>query len=69
METSSLGVSKGSRVNIALVNELKMVYGAVDIDIGEVIAAAKTKPFVFMPFCPGLALIDTASKVVVDDFL
>jgi len=32
-------------VNIALVNELKLVYGAMDIDIWEVIEAAKTKPF------------------------
>jgi UDP-N-acetyl-D-glucosamine dehydrogenase len=40
-------------VNIALVNELKTVYGAMDIDIWEVVAAAKTKPFGFMPFYPG----------------
>ncbi len=37
-------------VNIALVNELKLVYGAMDIDIWEVIQAAKTKPFGFMAF-------------------
>jgi UDP-N-acetyl-D-glucosamine dehydrogenase len=43
-------------VNIALVNELKAVYGAMDIDIWEVIAAAKTKPFGFMPFYPGPGL-------------
>lgn len=43
-------------VNIALVNELKQVYGAMDIDIWEVIAAAKTKPFGFMPFYPGPGL-------------
>jgi UDP-N-acetyl-D-glucosamine dehydrogenase len=43
-------------VNIALVNELKMVYGAMDIDIWEVIAAARTKPFGFMPFYPGPGL-------------
>ncbi|MCU0779103.1 MAG: nucleotide sugar dehydrogenase, partial [Akkermansiaceae bacterium] len=36
-------------VNIALVNELKLVYGAMGIDIWEVIEAAKTKPFGFMP--------------------
>jgi len=41
-------------VNIALVNELKIVYGAMGIDIWEVIEAAKTKPFGFMPFYPGL---------------
>src|SRR5882724_6238029 len=37
-------------VNIALVNELKIVYSAMGIDIWEVIEAAKTKPFGFMPF-------------------
>src|SRR4029453_16517707 len=43
-------------VNIALVNELKIVYGAMEIDIWEVIEAAKTKPFGFMPFYPGPGL-------------
>ena len=43
-------------VNIALVNELKVVYGAMGIDIWEVITAAKTKPFGFMPFYPGPGL-------------
>jgi UDP-N-acetyl-D-glucosamine dehydrogenase len=43
-------------VNIALVNELKVVYSAMDIDIWEVIKAAKTKPFGFMPFYPGPGL-------------
>ena len=43
-------------VNIALVNELKGVYTAMDIDVWEVIAAAKTKPFGFMPFYPGPGL-------------
>ncbi len=43
-------------VNIALVNELKVVYEAMDIDIWEVIEAAKTKPFGFMPFYPGPGL-------------
>ena len=43
-------------VNIALVNELKVVYGAMGIDIWEVIAAAKTKPFGYMPFYPGPGL-------------
>ena len=43
-------------VNIALVNELKPVYGAMGIDIWEVIEAAKTKPFGFMPFYPGPGL-------------
>jgi UDP-N-acetyl-D-glucosamine dehydrogenase len=43
-------------VNIALVNELKMVYGAMGIDVWEVIQAAKTKPFGYMPFYPGPGL-------------
>lgn len=43
-------------VNIALVNELKIVYAAMGIDIWEVIQAAKTKPFGFMPFYPGPGL-------------
>src|SRR5271167_2440265 len=43
-------------VNIALVNELKVVYSAMGIDIWEVIDAAKTKPFGFMPFYPGPGL-------------
>ncbi len=43
-------------VNIALVNELKQVYSAMDIDIWEVIEAAKTKPFGYMPFYPGPGL-------------
>lgn len=43
-------------VNIALVNELKQVYAAMGIDIWEVIEAAKTKPFGFMPFYPGPGL-------------
>jgi UDP-N-acetyl-D-glucosamine dehydrogenase len=43
-------------VNIALVNELKLVYDAMGIDIWEVIAAARTKPFGFMPFYPGPGL-------------
>ncbi|WP_414661860.1 nucleotide sugar dehydrogenase [Horticoccus sp. 23ND18S-11] len=43
-------------VNIALVNELKVVYSAMGIDIWEVINAAKTKPFGFMAFYPGPGL-------------
>ncbi|MDD5141458.1 MAG: nucleotide sugar dehydrogenase [Verrucomicrobiales bacterium] len=43
-------------VNIALVNELKVVYSAMDIDVWEVINAAKTKPFGFMAFYPGPGL-------------
>ncbi len=43
-------------VNIALVNELKLVYAAFGVDIWEVIEAAKTKPFGYMPFYPGPGL-------------
>src|SRR5262249_49844697 len=40
-------------VNIALVNELKVVFEAMGIDVWEVIQAAKSKPFGFQPFYPG----------------
>ena len=61
---SSCGVAEATKllenifrsVNIALVNELKLIYGAMGIDIWEVIEAAKTKPFGFMPFYPGPGL-------------
>jgi UDP-N-acetyl-D-glucosamine dehydrogenase len=43
-------------VNIALVNELKIIYGSMGIDIWEVIEAAKTKPFGYMAFYPGPGL-------------
>lgn len=43
-------------VNIALVNEMKVVLTAMGIDIWEVIAAASTKPFGFQPFYPGPGL-------------
>lgn len=43
-------------INIALVNELKRIYSAMGIDIWEVINAAKTKPFGFMPFYPGIGV-------------
>jgi len=43
-------------VNIALVNELKMVFDRMDIDIWEVIRAASTKPFGYTPFYPGPGL-------------
>ncbi len=43
-------------VNIALVNELKLVFTAMGLDIWEVIEAAKTKPFGYMPFYPGPGL-------------
>ena len=43
-------------VNIALVNELKMLADRMDVDIWEVIEAASSKPFGFMPFYPGPGL-------------
>ncbi|SCA58774.1 UDP-N-acetyl-D-glucosamine 6-dehydrogenase [Chlamydiales bacterium SCGC AB-751-O23] len=43
-------------VNIALVNELKMIFDKMDIDVWEVIKAASTKPFGYMPFWPGPGL-------------
>jgi UDP-N-acetyl-D-glucosamine dehydrogenase len=43
-------------VNIALVNELKMAFDKMGIDVWEVIEAAKTKPFGFTPFYPGPGL-------------
>lgn len=43
-------------VNIALVNELKLIYERMGIDIWEVIEAAKSKPFGYMPFYPGPGL-------------
>src|SRR5438034_11539812 len=53
-------------VNIALVNELKLVYAAMGIDIWEVIEAAKTKPFGFMPFYPGPGL--GGHRIPIDPF-
>ena len=43
-------------VNIALVNELKVIFDKMGIDIWEVIQAASTKPFGYMPFYPGPGL-------------
>jgi UDP-N-acetyl-D-glucosamine dehydrogenase len=43
-------------VNIALVNELKMLCHRMELDVNEVIDAASTKPFGFMPFQPGPGL-------------
>jgi UDP-N-acetyl-D-glucosamine dehydrogenase len=43
-------------VNIALVNELKLLFERMEIDIWEVISAASTKPFGFTPFYPGPGL-------------
>ncbi len=43
-------------INIALVNEMKVIFDKMGIDVWEVINAAKTKPFGFMPFYPGPGL-------------
>jgi len=43
-------------VNIAIVNDLKVVFGKMGIDVWEVIEAASTKPFGFQPFYPGPGL-------------
>jgi len=43
-------------VNIALVNELKVIYDAMGIDVWEVVDAAASKPFGYMPFYPGPGL-------------
>jgi UDP-N-acetyl-D-glucosamine dehydrogenase len=40
-------------INIALVNEMKMIFDRMGIDVWEVVQAASTKPFGFMPFFPG----------------
>jgi UDP-N-acetyl-D-glucosamine dehydrogenase len=45
--------ARTAEVNIALVNELKVVYERMDIDVWEVLDAASTKPFGFMRFNPG----------------
>ncbi len=52
-EASKLTENIFRAVNIALVNELKIVYDAMDIDVWEVLDAAETKPFGFMRFNPG----------------
>ena len=43
-------------VNIALINELKLIYARMGIDVWDVIEGAKTKPFGYMPFYPGPGL-------------
>jgi UDP-N-acetyl-D-glucosamine dehydrogenase len=55
-EASKLLENVYRSVNIALVNELKMTFDRMGIDIWEVIEAAKTKPFGFTPFYPGPGL-------------
>lgn len=61
VEVSSARVAEATKlmeniyraVNIALVNELKMIFGKLDIDVWEVLDAASTKPFGFKRFNPG----------------
>ncbi len=55
-ESSKLLENVFRSVNIALVNELKVTFDRMGVDIWEVIEAAKTKPFGFMPFYPGPGL-------------
>ncbi len=55
-ESSKLLENVFRSINIALVNELKMTFSRMGIDVWEVIEAAKTKPFGFMPFYPGPGL-------------
>jgi UDP-N-acetyl-D-glucosamine dehydrogenase len=64
VRVSSLEVAEASKilentyraVNIALVNELKVLYDRMGIDVWEVIEAARTKPFGFQAFYPGPGL-------------
>jgi UDP-N-acetyl-D-glucosamine dehydrogenase len=55
-ETAKLVENIFRGVNIAMVNELKVVLDAMGIDVWEVLDAAATKPFGFMPFSPGPGL-------------
>lgn len=55
-ETAKLFENIFRSVNIALVNELKIICEPMGIDVWEVIQAAGTKPFGFMPFWPGPGL-------------
>jgi UDP-N-acetyl-D-glucosamine dehydrogenase len=55
-ESSKLLENIFRSVNIALVNELKVVFDRMGINVWEVIEAAKTKPFGYMPFYPGPGL-------------
>ena len=55
-ESSKLLENIFRAVNIALVNEMKVVFDRMGIDVWEVIEAARTKPFGFMPFYPGPGL-------------
>ena len=55
-ESSKLLENIFRSINIALVNELKVTFDRMGIDVWEVIEAAKTKPFGFTPFYPGPGL-------------
>jgi UDP-N-acetyl-D-glucosamine dehydrogenase len=55
-ETTKLLENTFRNVNIALINEIALMCNKLDIDVWEVIEAAKTKPFGFMPFYPGPGL-------------
>jgi UDP-N-acetyl-D-glucosamine dehydrogenase len=64
VEVSTAGAAEATKltenifraINIALANELKLVYQEMGIDVWEVIDAASTKPFGYMPFYPGPGL-------------
>ena len=55
-EATKLAENIFRSVNIALANELKVIFDRMGIDVWEVIDAAKTKPFGYMPFYPGPGL-------------
>ena len=55
-EAAKLTENTFRAVNIAMVNELKVIFEKMDIDVWDVIDAAATKPFGFMPFYPGPGL-------------
>ena len=55
-EAAKLTENTFRAVNIAMVNELKVIFDKMDIDVWDVINAAATKPFGFMPFYPGPGL-------------
>lgn len=52
-EAVKLAENSFRTVNIALVNEMKVAFEAMDVDVWEVVQAAATKPFGYMPFYPG----------------
>lgn len=55
-EAAKLTENTFRAVNIAMVNELKVIFEKMDIDVWDVIDAAATKPFGYMPFYPGPGL-------------